>query len=422
MLDNQCDKQTVVHASDDPAADYAIRLPNAFINRCFADIFPKIKSELRGTLFDEELGATLTWELSEEPEFISPITLPELICYLVISVEVEGKKTASAVVYLHDGLYFVEKSNGYLLKFYEGPYIELTPDDPFLRIVLQNKMSDVISVLNKILGVVLIPRDVPGFFPTMPPMYIQSFPFDAPAATGYALRSFYFRNNIAQQTLSDIEPRVLGLHESVESERGEYDDVFRVQISHQLLEKVITEKFWDPMPKEFAEEGALIRLLSFNLEMEDDYLALMVELGGRVRVDVSGLPDPEWSVDFKAPLDVRLKVFVAEDKTIRIKYDETHFPGFDLVANNDWAAMYESLVPGLAKMIASEVGGAMVSNVTDVVGDIDEFLFELPAETFDIGDKSVTVFPHMTDIRSYSIDGSYYLNFAGVMNTSVNTR
>ena len=259
MLDNQCDNQPVVHASDDPAADYAIRLPNAFVNRCFADIFPKIKSELRGTLFDEELDATLTWELSEEPELISPNALPELVCYLVISVEVGGKKTAGAVVYLHDGLYFVEKSNGYLLKFSQGPYIQLSPDDPFLRIVLQNKMSDVISVLNKILGVVLIPRDVPGFFPTMPPMYIQSFPFDAPAATGYALRSFYFRNNIAQQTLSDIEPRVLGLHESVESERGEYDDVFRVQISHQLLEKVITEKFWDPMPKDFAEEGALIR-------------------------------------------------------------------------------------------------------------------------------------------------------------------
>ena len=421
MLDNQCDKQPVVHASDDPEADYAIRLPNTFVNRCFADIFPKIKSELRGTLIDEELGATLTWELSEEPELISPKASPEMVCYLVISVEVEGKKTAGAVVYLHDHLYFFEKSNGYYLKFSGSPYIQLFPNDEFLLIVLRNKMSDVISVINKILSVVLIPRDVPDFFTTMPPMYIHSFPYNAPAATGFALRSFYFRNNIAQHTLSDNEPRVLGLHESVESERGEYDDVFRVQISHHLLETVITEKFWDPMPKEFAEEGALIRLLSFNLEMEDDYLALMVELGGRVRADVPGF-DPEWSVDFKAPLDVRLKVFVAEDKTIRIKYDETHFPGFDLVANNQWAALYENLIPGLAKMIASEVGGAMVSNVTDVVGDIDEFLFELPAETFDIGDKSVTVFPHMTDIRSYSIDGSYYLNFAGVMNTSVNTR
>ena len=148
----------------------------------------------------------------------------------------------------------------------------------------------------------------------------------------------------------------------------------------------------------------------------------MVALGGSVRVDVSGWFDPEWSVDFKAPLDVRLKVFVAEDKTIRIKYDETHFPGFDLLANNQWAALYENLIPGLAKMIAYEVRDSIVSNVTDVVGDIDELLFELPDETFDIGDKSVTVFPHITDIRSYGIDGSYYLNFAGVMDTSVNTR
>ena len=185
---------------------------------------------------------------------------------------------------------------------------------------------------------------------------------------------------------------------------------------------MIREKFWDPMPKEFTEEGGLIRLLNFNLEMKDDYLALVVELGGRVRVDISGLPDPEWSVDFLAPLDVHLKVYVAADKTIRITYDETYFPSFNLVGNNSWADMYESMIPGLKNMIASEIGTALVSNVIALVGDIDELLFELSDETFYIGDKSVLVAPQITDIRSYGTQGAYYLNFAGVMNTSVNAR
>ena len=422
MLNSQLAENSVTHISDDPLADFAIRLPNAFVNRCIKNIFPKIESELGGTLIDEELGITVTWQLSEPPVLGSPYYLPEMECNLSITVAAVNKTAASISVYLHSILYFIETSDGYVLEFSDRPYMKLTPEDPFAQAVLKNKISEVTSVLNKVLAVVLIPKHVPDFFPEMPPLEIWSFPFGTSEATGSVLRSVYGSDRFSAQKMSDIVPRVIGLGEPLASVRGAYDDVFRVQIKHRILEKVISEKFWDPMPKEFTEEGGLIRLLNFNLEMKDDYLALVVELGGRVRVDVPILPDPEWSVDFSAPLDVHLKVYVAADNTIRIKYDKTYFPSFDLVENNAYAAAYEAMVPGLESMIGNKIGAAMVSNITDLVGDIDELLFELSDETFDIGDKSVLVSPQITDIRSYSISGSYYLNFAGVMNTSVNTR
>lgn len=422
MLNSQMAKILVTHLSDDPVADYAIRLPNKFFNRCIEDIFPQIESELGGTLIDEELGITVTWQLSEPPVLVSPYYLPEMECNLSITVEAVNKTATSISVYLNGILYFIETIDGYVLKIEDAPYMNLTPEDPFAQAVLKNKMSEVASVLNKVLAVVLIPKHVPDFFPEMPPLGIWSFPFDTPEATGSVLRTAYCPDRFSAQKLTDIVPRVKRQLEPEETVRTAYDDVFRVQISHRVLEKVIREKFWDPMPKEFTEEGGLIRLLNFNLEMKDDYLALVVELGGRVRVDISGLPDPEWSVDFLAPLDVHLKVYVAADKTIRISYDETYFPSFNLVGNNSWADMYESMIPGLKNMIASEIGTALVSNVIALVGDIDELLFELSDETFDIGDKSVLVAPQITDIRSYGTQGAYYLNFAGVMNTSVNAR
>lgn len=422
MLDNQLNQHSVVHASDDPQADYAIRLPNGFVNRCLKNIYPLIESELGGTLIDEELGITVTWQLSAPPLLISPYYLPELTCYLDVTVEAEGKNAASISVYLSDIVYFIEISNGYVLEWGGNPYMKLTPEDPFAQAVLRSKMSEVVKALNNTLAVVLIPRDVPDFFPHMPPLEIYSFPFYTAESTGTVLRTGYGAGKFVEQKLSDIEPRAKGLLVPIESVQGDYEDVFRVQISHRVLEKVITEKFWDPMPKEFTEEGGLIRLLGFNLEMKDDYLALVVELGGRVRVDISGLPDPEWSVDFFAPLDVHLKVFVAPDNTIRIKYEETYFPSFNLVENNSWAAMYETLVPGLKTMIATKIGTALVSNVIDLVGDIDELLFELSDKTFDIGNTSVTASPQITDIRSYSIQGRWYLNFAGVINASLNVR
>lgn len=422
MLDNQLNQHSVVHASDDPQADYAIRLPNGFVNRCLKNIYPLIESELGGMLIDEELGIAVTWQLSAPPLLISPYYLPELTCYLDVTVEAEGKNAASISVFLSDNVYFIETSNGYALEWGGNPYMKLTPEDPFAQAVLRSKMSEVVKALNNTLAVVLIPRDVPDFFPHMPPLEIFSFPFNTAESTGTVLRTGYGAGQFVEQKLSDIEPRAKALLVPLESVQGDYEDVFRVQINHRVLEKVITEKFWDPMPKEFTEEGGLIRLLNFNLEMKDDYLALVVELGGRVRVDIPVLPDPEWSVDFAAPLDVHLKVYVAADNTIRVKYDKTYFPSFDLVENNAYAAAYEAMVPGLESMIGNKIGAAMVSNVTRLVGDIDELLFELPDEAFDVGNKSVTVSPQITDIRSYNIDGSYYLNFAGVMNTSVNTR
>lgn len=420
MLNSQLAENSAVHASDDPVADYAIRLPNTFVNRCIENIYPHVESELGGTLIDEGLGVTVTWQLSEPPVIVSPYCLLEMTCYLNVVVELANKKTASISVYLNDILSFVETSSGYTLEMSGHPFIELTPADPFALAVIKNKMSELTSALNNIFAVVLIPRDVPEVFPEMPPLEIFPFPFDTPNATESVLRTGYGPDKFVEQKLSDIEPRVKGLLVPVESARGAYDNVFRVQISHRILEKVVTEKFWDPMPKEFTEEGGLIRLLSFNLEMKDDYLALVVALGGRVRVDISGVPDPEWSVDFLAPLDVHLKVYVAEDKTIRIKYEETYFPSFNLVENNAWAAMYAALIPNLKDMIASKLGTALVSNVIALVGDIDELLFELSDETFDIGNKSVTVSPQITSISSYGPQGAFYLNFAGVMDASVN--
>ena len=422
MSENQLNQQSVVHVSDDPKADYAIRLPNGFVNRCIENIFPHIESEFGGALVDDELGITVNWQLTEPPVLISPYYVPETICDLNITVEAVNKKTAFISVFLNDGLDFVETSNGYALKLSGWPYMKLTPEDPFAQAVLENKMGEIVSALNKIFAVVLIPRNVPDFFPEMAPLRILSFPFETAQSTGSVLRTGYGAEKFVEQKLKDIEPRVKGRLEQVASERGAYDDVFRVQISHRILEDVITEKFWDPMPKEFTEEGGLVRLLSFNLEMKDDYLALVVDLGGRVRVDVPGLPDPEWSIDFLAPLDVHLRVHVAADNTIRIKYEDTYFPSFNLVENNAWAAIYEYMLPGLENMIRNKIGTALESHITALVGDIDELLFELSDETFDIGDKTVTVSPQITDIRSYGTVEAYYLNFAGVMNSSVKVR
>ena len=420
MFNNQLAQRSLTNVSDDPVADYAIRLPNAFVNLCIKNIFPHIQSEFGGAFFEEDLGIRVTWELAEPPKIISPYYLPEVTCDLKVTVEVENKEAVSISVYLNDILNFVETSNGYALKLGGVAFVKLTPEDPFAQAILESKMSEITSELNKIFAVVLIPRNVPDIFPEMPPLEIFPFPFDTAEATGSVLRTGYGPDRNAEQKLSDIEPRVKGRQQPVESVYGAYDDVFRVQISQRVLEKVIKEKFWDPMPKEFSEEGGQVHLLKFNLEMKDDYLALIVQLGGRVRVDVSGLPDPEWLIIFAAPLDVHLNVYVAADNTIRIKYEETHFPSFNLVDNNVWAAMYEMLVPDLENMIRSEIGTVMESHITALVGDIDELLFELSGETFDIGDTTVTVSPQITDIRSYGTQGAYYLNFAGVMNTSVN--
>ena len=67
----------------------------------------------------------------------------------------------------------------------------------------------------------------------------------------------------------------------------------------------------------------------------------------------------------------------------------------------------------------SKFGSAIREKVLALVGDIDELLFELHAQTFQVEGKTVAVTPKITEIKSYGPADEYYLNFAGVMDIKV---
>lgn len=419
MVDDRSRDNAVPQGFDNPEALYAVRFPVVFLNNCVKSVYPAVEASFHGEMRDEELDLTLTWRINGVPEIVSPYYLAEMVCTLDLTLR-EGNRAPVAIsVYINAGLDFSEVGEGYSLKLLDRAYLKLTPEDPFAKAILVNKLHEVFDRLNKLFAVAIISRKVPDIFPSYPLMDMYSYPFGEPKVTDFVLRTYHGGGKVVQKKVTDITPRSLGPRGDSKVERGDYDDVFRVQIRGLLLADVMREKFWEPMNKEFTQEGALIRLLNFQLEMKDDYLALMVELGGRVRVDIPVSPDPEWSVDFKVPLDVHLKLYVTAENTVRLKYEETFFPAFELNPNNAWAEMYGALVPGLTDMISSKIGTAIKENVLGLVGDIDELLFELPAQTFEVEGKTVAVTPKITDISSYGPADEYYLNFAGVMDIRV---
>lgn len=419
MLGKQSGNDPVTQGFDSPEALYAVRFPVVFLNNCIKSVYPAIKENFHGEMRDEQLDLTLTWKLHEVPEIISPYYLPEMQCTLDLTLRAGNGTPVAISVYVNALMDFSEVGEGYALKIFGNPYLKLTPEDSFAKAILMSKIGQVFNRLNKLFAVPIISRKIPDVFPGYPLMEMFSYPFGEPEVTDFVLRSHHSPSQGGQKKVTDIMPRALGPMAPAKEERGDYDDFFRVQIHGLILSDVMREKFWEPMEKEFTQEGALIRLLNFNLEMKDDYFALVVELGGRVRVDISGLPDPEWSVDFKAPLDVHLKLYVTADNTVRLKYDETFFPPFELNPNNAWADIYGALIPGLTEMIGSKIGSAIIENVLGLVGDIDELLFELQAQTFEVEGKTVAVTPKITEIKSYGPSDEYYLNFAGVMDIKV---
>lgn len=419
MLDDQSPNNSVVLGFDDPKAPYAVRFPVVFLNNCIKSVYPAIEESFHGEMRDDELDLTLTWRVNGVPEIISPYYMPEMACTLDLTLREGNGGPAAISVYINAGMKFSEVGEGYALTLVDRPYLELTPEDPFAKAILINKLSQIFDRLNKLFALPIIDRKVPDIFPGYPLMEMYPYPFDVKEVTDFVLRASPDKGAVVEKSVTDITPRLRGSLASVTEARGDYDDVFRVQIRDFILANLMREKFWEPMEKEFTEEGALIRLLNFNLEMKDDYLALMVELGGRVRVDIPVVPDPEWSVDFAVPLDVHLKLYVTAENTVRLKYEETFFPAFELNPNNAWAEMYGALVPGLTDMISSKIGTAIKENVLGLVGNIDELLFELPAQTFEVEGKTVAVTPKITDISSYGPADEYYLNFAGVMDIRV---
>ena len=419
MSDDLSRNNPVTQGFDNPQALYAVRFPVVFLNNCIKSVYPAVEDSFHGEMRDESLDLTLTWRLNSVPEIISPYYLPEMQCTLDLALRAGNGVPAAISIYINASLDFSEVGEGYALKLLDHPYMKLTPDDSFAKAILIKKLDQIFNRLNKLFAVAIISRKVPDIFPGYALMDMYSYPFNKEEVTDFVLRTYHGADKVVQKKVTGLTPRSMRSLVAVKEERGDYDNFFRVQIRGLLLADVMREKFWEPMHKEFTQEGALIRLLNFELEMKDDYLALVVELGGRVRVDVSGLPDPEWSVDFKAPLDVHLKLYVTAENTIRLKYEETFFPAFELNPNNAWADMYGELVPGLTDMIRSRMGSAIMENVLGLVGGIDELLFELPAQTFEVEGRAVEVTPKITEIKSYGPADEYYLNFAGVMDIEV---
>lgn len=403
----------LAQADTDPDSDFAIRLPYTFINSKIKDYYPDLKSALSGTLTDTALDLTVNWSINEFPTIVAPLT-EELEFFMDITV-FAGMNTVATITAYCNLMIIIEQDKEYcVLKSLGDPYLSFTPHDPFVVAIFNNKMSEFNQAIQNMLGVFRFKSALPPIFPPMNPFLFNRYPLGSstPNET-IGIAGMEGRQNSGART----QP-VAKLSEASVSA---FDNSFRVQINVRTLDKIVDTLFWKDMDKTFSQSGATLQLDRFTLELAGDYLALLINLSGRVKVDIPVLPDPEWWIDFSAPLDIHLQVYEASTGEVRLRFSSAHFPAFELKPYNGAAQAYDHLLPMIGDAVRYEVGQGLISSVKALVDDIDEFLFRVEPYTYTIKDKSVTVTPNILNIGTSGHPSAPYLTFAIDFGLAVDT-
>ena len=403
----------VAQADTDPDADFAIRLPYSFINSKIKDYYPDLKSALSGSLTDADLDLTVKWSINEYPTIIAPL-IEELEFYIDITVSAGIKAVATITAYCSLFISIEQDKEHFVLKPVGEPYLSFTPNDPYVVAIFNNKISEFSKSIQDILGVFRFKSALPSVFPPMNPFLFNRYPLGSSTPN----ETIGITGMDKRQTSVARTESAAGVSEASISA---FDDSFRVQINVRTLNKIIDTLFWKDMDKTFSQSGATIELDRFTLELADDYLALLINLSGRVKADVPVLPDPEWWIDFSEPLDIHLQVFEATAGEVRLKFSSAHFPAFELKPYNGAAEAYDHLLPMIGDMVKYEVGQGLISNVQALVDDIDEFLFHVEPFTYTIKDKDVIVTPNILNIGTSGHPSAPYLTFAIDFGLTVDT-
>ena len=393
--------------NNEPNSDFTIRVPHKLLNLKFVALFPTIKSALSGTLRDDVLNLTLTWTILEYPEFVA--TDYEKFIFTIeatLDAGVDQPITVQALCYVF--VHMIKEEANLVFRVAALPDPQFSPDDKIIRAIFKSKRDEFQQQIDNILGLFTVSTALPDLFPPMGALSRKNYPRGfSPIESAFEANLL---NSLRQPAASDQGTELDILTESYEVTHSR-EDISRIQISHRLLLDIMNSVFWDPLNKEFSKEEATIKLEHYTLNLVGDELELFITLSGRIKKDVPILPDPEWWINFKSPLILRLKVAPAPNNEIRIQYSTVYYPHLSVEPYNGAADAYEFLIPGLEFKITEMVRSGLTSEIKELVTGIDEPLYKIQPFTYILNNTPIMVTPKILDISSTTAKLTFIADF-----------
>lgn len=375
--------------------DFAVVVPLQLLNKCVESVFPYIVSQCKGTLTDPGSNVSVDFNLISPPvlcgQLISDTSKLSHVSFLInlfLTVRSAGREMQFSNVFIVGQVHVVQRSGQLVAASGDTLNISLLPaNDPFLNAVLNAKKSEIKSYIDKALALLHVSTSLPDVFPQMTPLEAVTEPHRRSSVTD----RFVFRANNAYAAMPMNDPPRL-LSEPVNMMSSGHD-IFRVQLAFSVIDRIAREQFWDPLPKEFSDSGAKVRLSDFELSVVGTIITLSVSISGIVRPSVPILPDPEWGIYPSGPLQVKAEVYLNQGNELRLRYVDSVVPDIKLETNNAAADAYGFLIPELHTMVKLLVGITILNKISDLITNFDESILKIPSGTFVVGNKRVTLVP-----------------------------
>ena len=395
-----------------PNAHFALTIPYTFINLKITQYVELLIDELWGVYEDDELGMTITWMLSSAPTIV-PGYIDTLKFTMVIFVQHNGLLPPYIQASYSARIDFVKEEDQFALQLGEDSAIVLTPHDPFVDAILKRNKANFQQYIQKYLNLFNIRIVPPPFLPEIANVDLVKWPTPPNIPTEQILRINFFPT-VTDLPADNTEQSPVALAQSNLNE-----NTFIAHITQSKIKDYLDKEFWNPLEKSFSQQGATIKLDHFSMESGGDIVALLITMSGRVRADIPVLPDPEWWIEFKRPLDIHLQLYVVAENSVKIKYSETYFPDFELHGYNGAADLYGHLIPVLEDLVHFEVFKGIATHVQSLVLNIDEHLYTLPQFEYRPVNKEVTIKPFIKSIDSVIYSSIRYVNFYGDFDMTV---
>ena len=378
------DFQSVPVPLPQSTSDLYMVLPKAMLDGFSASIFDLLQADLGSTSRVESLKLSVTWKMIKAPVFNFDYGYSSEIfswcnsqLYLEIVPDEGGKSFAlvdvSAKVYLNYGLAegggkYVYTCDARMLSF---------ETDAFTKAVLMAKQSEILGEINAVMSNVVIPvLDENFIFPAKKTN--ESGPLDGGLLFDYRLDLNAEKNDPdeeeASQGLKAIDP-----------------NGFHAHIVSGAITRLIEQHFWEPLEKNYSEDGAIINLAGYELTLSSSSpgsIAIRIYIQGRVEIGSA-----KWSMIFAGPLSGHLIPDVNDNNEIKIILDGMESTFYKLRPETPAAVLLEWMIPGLTAQVQAMIRYRLRETLASQLATSEFVIYKFNPVRFDFKGRTLQIYP-----------------------------